>query len=216
MANVNLHFHSQLRSIMDTLAMAAAKEISNLVDDGFAILHLEISQSQKENEALKYKLEAMEVQVARGCIEESGLREQLAKCRCGGVQNDDRPFQPADNVFGNRLGVTVETDGEPTVGQEDTLAQPTAMKDECANMEEGRTGLVIIKEERVEEDRDPQGEMNTREERAVEWRAGSREKRPVEEMQNKAANHTEELTEQHRTRRAVWENYLLFYHRKTL
>ena len=40
---------------------------------------------------------------------------------------------------------------------------------------------------------------------AVEWRAGSREKRPVQETQNKAANHTEELTEQHRTRRGVWE-----------
>ena len=40
---------------------------------------------------------------------------------------------------------------------------------------------------------------------AVEWRAGSREKRPAQETQNKAANHTEELTEQHRTRRGVWE-----------
>ena len=39
----------------------------------------------------------------------------------------------------------------------------------------------------------------------MEWRAGSREKRPVQETQNKAANHTEELTEQHRTRRGVWE-----------
>ena len=39
----------------------------------------------------------------------------------------------------------------------------------------------------------------------MEWRAGSRGKRPVQETQNKAVNHTEELTEQHRTRRGVWE-----------
>lgn len=92
MANVNMNFQSQLRSIMDTLAMAAVKEISTLVDDGFAILHLEISQSQKENEALKYKLKTMELEIARGCVEESELREQLANCRYAGVQNGELMF----------------------------------------------------------------------------------------------------------------------------
>ncbi|XP_061100720.1 endothelial zinc finger protein induced by tumor necrosis factor alpha-like isoform X2 [Conger conger] len=203
MANVNINFQSQLRSVMDTLAMAAVKEISSLMDDGFAILHLKISQSQKANEALKYKLQTMELQIARGCVEESELREQLSKCRCGGVENDH--LQPADSVFGNPLDIATETDDEPPIGQEAPPTQPAALKDECANTEEGRTEWVLIKEERVEEDRDPQGEMNSREERAVEWRAGSREKRPVQETQNKAANHTEELTEQHRTRRGVWE-----------
>ncbi|XP_061100349.1 zinc finger protein 572-like isoform X2 [Conger conger] len=88
---------------------------------------------------------------------------------------------------------------------DNTPAPSTDIRAECADTEEGRTEWVLIKEESVEEDRDPQGEMNSREERAVEWRAGSREKRPVQETQNKAANHTEELTEQHRTRRGVWE-----------
>ncbi|KAJ8339847.1 hypothetical protein SKAU_G00344800 [Synaphobranchus kaupii] len=103
------------------------------------------------------------------------------------------------------MDITPGTDRESTVGHEDTPTQPTGMKDECTDMEERTTEALLIKEESVEEDRDPQGEMNTREERAVEWRAGSREKRPVQETQNKPANHTEELTEQHRTRRAVWE-----------
>ncbi|KAJ8339846.1 hypothetical protein SKAU_G00344790, partial [Synaphobranchus kaupii] len=178
MANgVNLNFHSQLRSIVDTLAMTAVKEISCLVDDGFAILHLEISRSLQENEALKCKMQTMELQIARGCVEESGMRQQLAKCRCG-VQNDDRPVHP---VFGNRMDIAPWTDGEPTVRHKDAPTQPTGMKNECADMEERRTEALLIKEERVEEDRDPQGEMNTREERAVESWTCSREKRPVQE-----------------------------------
>ncbi|KAG5849558.1 hypothetical protein ANANG_G00112220, partial [Anguilla anguilla] len=96
-------------------------------------------------------------------------------------------------------------DAERPSRHENTPAPTADVRTECANMEEESTKLVLVKEETVEEVRDPQGEMNTREDRAVEWRAGSREKRPVEETQNKAANHTEELTEQHRTRRAVWE-----------
>ncbi|KAG5849555.1 hypothetical protein ANANG_G00112190 [Anguilla anguilla] len=70
-----------------------------------------------------------------------------------------------------------------------------------------RADVLAVKQERLEDSgsSDPHGEVKIIEERAVEWRAGSREKRPVEETQNKAANHTEELTEQHRTRRAVWE-----------
>ncbi|XP_064193772.1 zinc finger and SCAN domain-containing protein 21-like isoform X1 [Anguilla rostrata] len=205
MANaVNQNFHSQLRSVVDILAITAVKEISNLVDDGFAILHLEISRSQKENEALKCKIQTMELQMARGCEQELELREQLVKCRCGGVQNEENSFKTTNGVFAERMDMT-KMDAERPSRHENTPAPTADVRTECANMEEESTKLVLVKEETVEEVRDPQGEMNTREDRAVEWRAGSREKLPVEETQNKAANHTEELTEQHRTRRAVWE-----------
>ncbi|KAJ8271245.1 hypothetical protein COCON_G00101040 [Conger conger] len=192
MANaVRQNFHSQLRSVVDILAVTAVKEISKLVDDEFAILHLEISRGQKENEALKYELQTMELQIGRGCVEESDLRERLANCHCRGVQPE-------------RMDVP-KMDAEHPSKHENTPTPSTDMRTECADTEEGRTEWVLIKEERVEEDRGPQGEMNSREEKSVEWRAGSREKRPVQETQNKAANHTEELTEQHRTRRGVWE-----------
>ncbi|XP_035275572.1 zinc finger and SCAN domain-containing protein 2-like isoform X4 [Anguilla anguilla] len=205
MANaVNQNFHSQLRSVVDILAITAVKEISNLVDDGFAILHLEISRSQKENEALKCKIQTMELQMARGCEQELGLREQLVKCRCGGVQNEENSFKTTNGVFAERMDMP-KMDAERPSRHENTPALTADVRTECANVEEESTKLVLVKEETVEEVRDPQGEMNTRQDRAVEWRAGSREKRPVEETQNKAANHTEELTEQHRTRRAVWE-----------
>ncbi|XP_061100337.1 zinc finger and SCAN domain-containing protein 23-like isoform X2 [Conger conger] len=193
---VNENFHSELRSVVDKLAITAVKEISKLVDNGFAILHVEISRSHKENEALKCKIQTMELQMTRGFVEETGM---LTKCRC-----EQNPGKTTNDVFAERMDVP-KMDAEHPSRHDSTPTPSTDMRAECADMEEGRTEWVLIKEESVEEDRDPQGEMNSREERAVEWRAGSREKRPVQETQNKAANHTEELTEQHRTRRGVWE-----------
>ncbi|XP_030015371.1 zinc finger protein 16-like [Sphaeramia orbicularis] len=53
-------FQSQLSSIMEVLVKAAVAEISKLVDDKCAFLHLEISRKQSENEMLKRKLLMME------------------------------------------------------------------------------------------------------------------------------------------------------------
>lgn len=51
---------------MEALARAAVAEICGLVDDGYAVLQLEISRSHKENEALRRKLELIESIIARG------------------------------------------------------------------------------------------------------------------------------------------------------
>uniref|UniRef100_A0A672JP80 C2H2-type domain-containing protein n=1 Tax=Salarias fasciatus TaxID=181472 RepID=A0A672JP80_SALFA len=53
-------FQTQLSSIMEVLVKAAVAEISKLVDDKCAFLHLEISRKQSENEMLKRKLLMME------------------------------------------------------------------------------------------------------------------------------------------------------------
>lgn len=53
-------FQTQLSSIMEVLVKAAVAEISKLVDDKYAFLHLEISRKQNENELLKRKLLMME------------------------------------------------------------------------------------------------------------------------------------------------------------
>lgn len=53
-------FQSQLSSIMEVLVRAAVAEISKLVDDKCAFLHLEISRKQSENEMLRKKLRIME------------------------------------------------------------------------------------------------------------------------------------------------------------
>ncbi|XP_061100343.1 zinc finger and SCAN domain-containing protein 2-like isoform X2 [Conger conger] len=205
-------FHKQLASVMEVLTAAAISEISKLVDDGYAVLHLEMSQCVKENEALKRKLQTMELRVSRARRERTessthSRRLEVQVCpesrRTKGISSvSDSCFQ----TFGEQVAGCPHTGGRTTPVPDDIAPeQPAISSPQCADMQEGRTEWVLIKEESVEEDRDPQGEMNSREERAVEWRAGSREKRPVQETQSKAANHTEELTEQHRTRRGVWE-----------
>ncbi|KAM4729136.1 uncharacterized protein FYW61_011900 [Anableps anableps] len=62
-------FQTQLTSIMEVLVKAAVAQISKLVDDKCAFLHLEISRKQSENEMLKRKLLLMEsknAQLQRG------------------------------------------------------------------------------------------------------------------------------------------------------
>ncbi|TRY66350.1 hypothetical protein DNTS_024339 [Danionella cerebrum] len=65
-------FHTQLATIMETLTRAAVAEICELVDDGYAVLHIEISRHQKENEELRRKLQLIEsIVAARGFSEEA-------------------------------------------------------------------------------------------------------------------------------------------------
>ncbi|XP_029363777.1 uncharacterized protein LOC115047135 [Echeneis naucrates] len=58
-------FHSQIASIMEVLANAAVAEICKVVDDGYSVIHLEMSRSKKENEFLRRKIKLLELQVAR-------------------------------------------------------------------------------------------------------------------------------------------------------
>lgn len=64
-------FHTQLATIMETLTRAAVVEICELVDEGYAVLHIEISRHQKENEELRRKLQLIEsIVAARGFNDE--------------------------------------------------------------------------------------------------------------------------------------------------
>ncbi|KAM3604748.1 uncharacterized protein V6R79_015762 [Siganus canaliculatus] len=58
--------HQQLSVIMDALTKAALAEICEVVDEGYALLQMEISRSQKENEDLKKKLHLIQSIVLRG------------------------------------------------------------------------------------------------------------------------------------------------------
>ena len=49
----------QLSSIMDVLAKAAVSEISQLFSEGSATLRLQITQSLKENQALRMRMKVM-------------------------------------------------------------------------------------------------------------------------------------------------------------
>ncbi|XP_042167867.1 uncharacterized protein LOC112231875 [Oncorhynchus tshawytscha] len=69
-------FHTQIASIMEVLANAAVAEICKLVDDDYAVFRLEITQSQKENRALRRKL--LEMKVARERAERTTRERGLA------------------------------------------------------------------------------------------------------------------------------------------
>lgn len=58
--------HEQLSVIMGALTKAAVTEICEVVDEGYAVLQMEITRSHKENEDLKKKLHLIESIVVRG------------------------------------------------------------------------------------------------------------------------------------------------------
>nr|XP_046182027.1 uncharacterized protein LOC124012445 isoform X1 [Oncorhynchus gorbuscha]XP_046182028.1 uncharacterized protein LOC124012445 isoform X2 [Oncorhynchus gorbuscha] len=74
-------FHTQIASIMEVLANTAVSEICKLVDDDYAVFRLEITQSQKENRALRRKLQLLELK---------GSRERILASRPRSVKILDR------------------------------------------------------------------------------------------------------------------------------
>ena len=89
-------FHTQIASIMEVLANAAVAEICKLVDDDYAVFRLEITQSQKENRALRRKL--LEVKVARERAERT-MRERVLASRPSSVKILDRYRGMARGTF---------------------------------------------------------------------------------------------------------------------
>ncbi|KAJ8397393.1 hypothetical protein AAFF_G00439420 [Aldrovandia affinis] len=189
-----------LASIMEVLANAAVAEICELVDDGYAVLHLEISRRQKENEALQRKLQMMELRISRRCVEKPRIR---IRDEIMGTASEDAEFSTEERVR-NQSDLSVWKEGEPpTVDVEDTAIK----SDECAGKEKGRPESLLIKKEKLEEDlenSDPPERLNINEERSVESDCG--ERAPIVDTQTAPATDTEALTEQHRTRHSVWED----------
>ncbi|KAG5849554.1 hypothetical protein ANANG_G00112180 [Anguilla anguilla] len=201
-------FHTQIASIMEVLANAAVAEICKLVDDGYAVLRLEMSQSQKENESLRRKLQVLELRVAQAC----NFAEKT-RTKDSSVNNRPKRGSVFDKFQGSTTAESDSTpsgqslldtgllsDGEPTAEDQDVLSGNS-----CADMEEGRTESVLIKEERVEEDRDPQREMNSREERLVEPSLDDGKLAAALGNRSPPSKGREEESDQQRTRRHVWE-----------
>ena len=69
-------FHEQLASLMEVLANTAVAEICKLVDDGYAVLRLEISQSQREIDNLRRKLLVTKLHNYRRNAEKFGTLRQ--------------------------------------------------------------------------------------------------------------------------------------------
>ena len=95
MANC-MGFHTQIASILEVLANAAVAEICKLVDDDYAVFRLEITQSQKENRALRRKL--LELKVSRERAERT-IRERVLASRPRSVNILDRYRGMARGTF---------------------------------------------------------------------------------------------------------------------
>ncbi|XP_070972074.1 uncharacterized protein [Oncorhynchus clarkii lewisi] len=152
-------FHTQIASIIEVLANAAVAEICKLVDDDYAVLRLEISQSQKENRALRRKL--LELKVARERAERT-TRERVLASRPSSVKILDRyrgmargegHFTGGYRSFGKPAGHNTWRDDQPiTVDEGSGTSTQHVIVIESADAEAAGPG---VKEERSEGEEDP-------------------------------------------------------------
>ncbi|XP_026876663.2 zinc finger protein 239 [Electrophorus electricus] len=118
-------FHTQLATIMETLTRAAVTEICELVDDGYAILHIEISRHQKENEELRRKLQLIEsIVAARGYSDETSSRDSrcdralceatVSRKPCGNRESSSRRtlVESCDSEERGPITVQVKEEGQ--------------------------------------------------------------------------------------------------------
>ncbi|KAJ8272936.1 hypothetical protein GJAV_G00095220 [Gymnothorax javanicus] len=195
-------FHSQLASIMEVLTKAAVTEICQLVDDGYAVLRLEITRSEKENQTLKRKLQTLELMLARGYAA-AGQRESSAACTgpdgpqaFDGSRGTERA---AEGAFGSHGGISLWKDGEPTSLNEGDTSLASPMRNECTDFEEEEPQSLLIKEEMLEEDLESSHPQD-----AVE--SGGGERGPIADPQTEPGADNERLIEQHSTRNLFCEN----------
>ncbi|KAK5866612.1 hypothetical protein PBY51_020790 [Eleginops maclovinus] len=151
-------FHSQIASIVEVLANAAVAEICKVVDDGYTVVQLQMSRSQKENEFLRRKLKLMELQIVRYRAERVRGAEGFTGGRFPGVRPLHRqsrdsvsasPMLQARTRFLNRDPATQHSARkiQPiNLDQDPDQEVVTTTKIESAEPEE-EVGLLIVKVE---------------------------------------------------------------------
>uniref|UniRef100_A0A673Y4G3 Krueppel-like factor luna n=1 Tax=Salmo trutta TaxID=8032 RepID=A0A673Y4G3_SALTR len=170
MSNSVVEFQGQIASIMEVLANAAVAEICKIVDDGYAVVHLKMSQSHKENDFLRRKMKLMELQIARFRAERTKFSDGSVHNRFHGIRLLNRHnhretattgptwqsrARLSNRSFGNS---SIQRDRQPIdVDQEDVSSSKhmVATSDEqSAETEEGEPDLLIIKDEGEADDQD--------------------------------------------------------------
>eukprot|EP00063_Salmo_salar_P075292 XP_014050127.1 PREDICTED: zinc finger protein 37-like isoform X3 [Salmo salar] len=165
-----VEFQAQIASIMEVLANAAVTEICKVVDDGYAIVHLKMTQSHKENEFLRRKMKLMELQISRFRSERTKFSDGSVHNRFHGIRLLNRhnnretattgPTWQSRNRLSNRSfgNSSIPRDRQPIdVDQEDVSPSKhmDATSDEqSAETEEGEPDLLIIKDEGEADDQD--------------------------------------------------------------
>ncbi|XP_042167819.1 uncharacterized protein LOC121841779 isoform X3 [Oncorhynchus tshawytscha] len=158
-------FHSQIASIMEVLANSAVADICKLVDDDYAVFRLEITQSQKENRALRRKLQLMELKVARERAERT-IRERALASRPSSVKILDRyrgmargegHLTGGHRSFAKPAGHNTWKDDQPITVDE---GSGTSTQHVIVIEEEESPEVLLVKEEGCEEGLgNPEGTM---------------------------------------------------------
>ncbi|KAK9528117.1 hypothetical protein VZT92_014666 [Zoarces viviparus] len=99
--------HEQLSIIMGALTKAAVAEICEVLDEGYAVLQMEISRSHKENEDLRKKLHLIESIVVRGSLGrvKAAVEPELVPV-AEGEQRAETPQQHRDGDGGDTADST--------------------------------------------------------------------------------------------------------------
>nr|XP_046263948.1 zinc finger protein 181-like [Scatophagus argus] len=132
--------HEQLSIIMSALTKAAVAEICEVVDEGYAVLQMEITRSHKENEDLKKKLHLIESIVVRG----GGGGEAVAAAAPGVAaaaefaQQAETPQQQKRDGDGGAAAADVDGDGgaDVTVVVREELPDVVLIKDEDSDSDD--------------------------------------------------------------------------------
>ncbi|XP_021475252.2 uncharacterized protein LOC110534652 [Oncorhynchus mykiss] len=151
-------FHTQIASVMEVLANAAVAEICKLVDDDYAVFRLEITQSQKENRALRRKLQLLELKVTRERAERT-IRPRSVKIldRYRGMARGEGHLTVGHRSVVKPAGHNTWRDDQPITVDEGsgTSTQHVIMIESADAEAAGPGGLSLVKQERTEGD-DPQ------------------------------------------------------------
>ncbi|XP_045062301.1 zinc finger protein 454-like [Coregonus clupeaformis] len=147
-------FHTQIASVMEVLANAAVAEICKLVDDDYAVIRLEITQSQKENRALRRKLQL----VARERAERT-IRPRSVKIldRYRGIARGEGHLTGGHRSVVKPAGHNTWRDDRPITVDEGsgTSTQHVIMIESEDAEAAGPGGSSLVKQERTKGEEDP-------------------------------------------------------------
>nr|XP_005160138.1 zinc finger protein 239 isoform X2 [Danio rerio] len=156
MANI-ITFQTQITSVIEVLANAAVAEICKLVEDSYADLQLEISQTQKENSLLKKRLKMIEI------------RDSFYR-RANKLRNESTALNKTSvrEKQSGRISVKVSSvcsganheEGHVRSSNSSVLQQQQRLDQQAyhQSVEDGEPDVLIIKEERPENTRCEQSE----------------------------------------------------------
>ncbi|KAM9530972.1 uncharacterized protein ACWYII_042445 [Salvelinus alpinus] len=155
MANC-MGFHTQIASVMEVLANAAVTELCKLVDDDYAVLRLEITQSQKENRALRRKLQLLELKVSRERVFASRPRSVKIVDRYRGIERGEGHLTRGHRSFVKPAGHNAWRDDQSiTVDEGSGISTQHVIMIESADAEAAvPEGLSLVKQERSEGEED--------------------------------------------------------------